>query len=151
MNPNQTIIRPKKLLLIGIILMVAPLSNSFALGSRCYIDVYEYAEYVGAHLRIEGPAKLRNLRSVEGENWDSRIDSLIVGPNSKLRVYENPNFKMTLSEMSKHPDLMRSLGITAKDVSQESELVFEANEKIHHLGEYNFHRKTRSLKLDCIK
>lgn len=151
MKSKQAAICPKMGRLIGVFLALTCSSTASALGSRCYVDVYEYAEYVGAHIRIEGPTKLRNLRSVNGENWDSRIDSLIVGPNARVRVYENPNYKMTLSEISKHPDLMRALGITAKDVSQESELEFGPNEKIHHLGEYNFHRKTRSIKIDCLK
>ncbi len=151
MNKNQLRLHSSTILILIMIMLLGPATQAFALGSRCYVDVYEYAEYVGAHTRIDGPIKLRNLRTMNGENWDSRIDSLVMGPNAKLRIYENPNYKLTLSEISKHPELMRSLGISAKDVAEESELIFEPNERVHHLGEYNFHKKTRSLRIDCVK
>ena len=53
--------------------------------------------------------------------------------------------------MSQYPVLMRSLGITEEDIKQDSELIFNAKEMVHHLGQYNFHKKTKSLKVDCIQ
>ncbi|WP_419635988.1 hypothetical protein, partial [Thiolapillus sp.] len=91
------------------------------------------------------------LGNVKGENWSERIDSIVVGPKAKVTVYENINYKLTLTEMSKFPVLMRSLGITEEDIKEDSELIFGPNSMIHHLGEYNFHKKTKSLKVDCFK
>ncbi len=118
--------------------------------NECWVDFYEYAEFIGDHLRLEGPLKMANLRDVKGQNWELRIDSLIVGPKAKVTLYENANFKLTLTEMAKHPDLMKSLGITEQEILNESELTFNPNQKINHLGVYNFHKKTKSLKIDCI-
>ncbi len=116
----------------------------------CWVDFYEYAEFIGDHLRLEGPLKMANLRDVQGQNWERKIDSLIVGPKAKVTLYENANFKLTLTEMAKHPDLMKSLGITEQEILNESELTFGPNQKINHLGVHNFHKKTKSLKIDCI-
>ncbi|MGR9074081.1 MAG: beta/gamma crystallin domain-containing protein [Gammaproteobacteria bacterium] len=117
----------------------------------CWAEFYEYAQYIGEKLRLEGPIKLPSLRNVNGENWESRIDSLVVGPKAKVVIYENPNFKLTLTEMAEYPQLMKSLGITEEDIRQESEMVFNGNAKSHHLGEFNFHKKTKSLKIDCVR
>lgn len=119
--------------------------------SGCWADFYEFSNYIGPVVRIEGPAELPNLLKVQGSNWESKIDSIVVGPKARVWLYENPNFKLTLSEMSDYPDLMKALGITEAEVHKEFELVFNPNEKIHHLGEYNFHKKTKSIKIECTK
>jgi len=116
----------------------------------CWVDLYEYAEYIGKHLRLTGPVGFANLRDVKGENWESKIDSLIVGPAARVTLFENTNYKLTLTEMAKHPELMKSLGITEEEIRQESELIFKPNERVNHLGIYNFHKKTKSLKIECL-
>jgi len=58
-------------------------------------------------------------------NWASRIDSLKVGPKATLVVFENINFKLTLKEIEKYPDLMRSLGVTEQDVKKTQNLFLE--------------------------
>jgi len=131
-----------------LLLMQAPLAQ--AKQSGCWADFYEYAQYIGKKIRLHGPTGLNKLNNIEGENWESRIDSIVVGPEAKVTLYENINFKLTLTEMSKHPDLMKSLGITQKEIRQESELIFHPNTKINHLGVYNFHKKAKSLKIECI-
>lgn len=115
----------------------------------CWADFYEFSNYMGPIIRIEGPAELPNLRDVQGSNWESKIDSMVVGPKAKVWLYENPDFKLTLSEMASYPDLMEALGITADEVDKESEFVFNPKEKIHHLGEFNFHKKAKSIKIEC--
>lgn len=116
----------------------------------CWADFYEFAEFIGDNIRLWGPIALNRLDKVHGENWESRIDSIITGPNAKVTVYENIDFKLTLTEMAKHPQLMRSLGITLDEIRQESELIFHPDEKINHLGVYNFHQKTKSLRIECV-
>ncbi|MGH8547821.1 MAG: beta/gamma crystallin domain-containing protein [Methylococcales bacterium] len=120
---------------------------SFTAG--CWADFYEFSNYMGPIIRIEGPAELPNLRDVQGSNWESKIDSMVVGPKAKVWLYENPDFKLTLSEMVRYPDLMEALGITEVEVDKESEFVFNPRENIHHLGEFNFHKKTKSIRIEC--
>lgn len=94
---------------------------------------------------------MANLLTIKGDNWDKKIESLTVGPNAELTVYEHKNYKLTLTEMANHPDLMKSLGITKQDILENSEIIFRPNSMIHGLGGFKFYHKIRSLKLDCIK
>ena len=125
-------------------------SNAYAKDKGCWADFFEGTQYAGKHFLLEGPAELENLKNVNGENWDLRIDSIKVGPKATVTVFENPNFKMTLKEMAKYPELMHSLGVTEKDIKEDSELIFNANAKIHDLSDFNFHKKVKSLKVKCI-
>ncbi|MGR9051860.1 MAG: beta/gamma crystallin domain-containing protein [Gammaproteobacteria bacterium] len=115
----------------------------------CWADFYEDAQYKGEHIRMQGPAELAQLQNVNGENWSMRIDSIKVGPKAKVTVFENPNYKLTLTEMAKFPELMHSLGITEQDIREDSELIFGAGVSVHSLAEYNFHDKVKSLKVEC--
>jgi hypothetical protein len=126
-------------------------SASHAGDENCWAEFFENSGYAGPHFRLAGPVELDNLQNVNGENWASRIDSLKVGPKAKLVVFENINFKLTLKEIAKYPDLLRSLGATEQDVKEDAELIFGANATIHDLSDFNFHHKIRSLKIDCIK
>ena len=126
-------------------------ANAFAKDSDCWAEFYEKSQYEGKHFRLQGPAELANLKDVNGENWDLQIDSIKVGPKASVTVFEHPNFKLTLTEMAKFPELMHSLGITEQDIKEDSELIFKANSKIHSLADFNFHDKVRSLKVECVK
>ena len=149
MNRNKINFRGYRLKIILIITLMSQSSTVFALGDHCWVDFYEYAQYIGKKIRLHGPIALPNLRKIEGENWEARIDSLVVGPKAKVIIYENLNYKLTLTEMAKYPVLMKSLGITEDDIKLDSELIFSPNNKSHHLGEFNFHKKTKSLKIEC--
>lgn len=135
----------------GLLLLLGHSSIASAKVEGCWADFFEYAQYIGEHFRLEGPIQLRNLRNVKGDNWDLRIDSIMVGPRAKVTVYENIDFKLTLTEMAKYPQLMKSLGITEQDIREESEIIFPPKEEVHHLGEYNFHKKVRSIKIECVQ
>ncbi|MCK4840289.1 MAG: hypothetical protein KAT04_00230 [Methylococcales bacterium] len=134
-----------------LILFLAGGTTVFAKTSDCWADFFEDAQFKGKHFRLQGSTKLRSLHKVKGENWDKRIESILLGPKAALTVFENKNFKLTLTEMANHPVLMKSLGITKQDILEESEIIFRPNSKIHSFGEYNFYHKIRSLKIDCIK
>lgn len=84
-----------------------------------------------------------------GFRWELCIDSLKVGPRAKVTLFENTNFKLTLKEMEKYPDLLKSLGLTEKDAMEDKELIFIPNTKVHDLSDFNFRNKVRSLKIDC--
>ena len=149
MNQIPLVFRTIKTVFV-VMALLALGSNAYAEDKRCWADFFEGTQYTGKHFLIEGPAQLENLSNLNGENWDLRIDSIKVGPKAKVTVFENPNFKMTLKEMAKYPDLMHSLGVTEKDIREDSELIFNANTKIHDLSDFNFHKKIRSLKVECI-
>ena len=123
---------------------------AYAVDKDCWGDFFEGTQYSGKHLFIEGQTKLENLSKVNGENWERRIHSLKVGPKAKVTVYQNPRFELTVTEMAKKPDFMNSWGITEQDILEDSELIFNENAMIHDLGDFNFHNKIRSLKVDCL-
>ncbi len=150
MNSIHSLFRGIKLIPLIILALLGQNSTANAANTDCWADFFEYAQFIGDHFKIKGPKSLPNLRKVNGHNWESRIDSIIVGPKARVIIFENPNYKLTLTEMSKHPILMKSLGITEQDIREDSELIFDAHSKPHHLGEYNFHKKTKSLKVECI-
>ena len=118
--------------------------------SDCWSEFYEDPDYGGSIVRIEGPAKLSNLRRVQGDNWESRIDSMVVGPNAQTRLFEKRRFIPPLAELSRYPRLAKSLGITDQQIQEGGELVFNANEKVHHLAEFDFHKKAKSMIIECI-
>ncbi|OQK15766.1 hypothetical protein AU255_16350 [Methyloprofundus sedimenti] len=125
-------------------------SNVYARNDDCWVDLYDATQFEGKHIRLKGPVNLANLLKVQGENWDKKIESIVVGPKATLTVFENKNFKLTLSEMANNPTLMKSLGITEQDILEDSELIFHANSKVHGFGEFEFYHKIRSLKVNCI-
>ena len=131
--------------------IVGEVSTAYAGDDNCWAEFFQHSDYAGPHFRLAGPIQLENLLNINGENWASRIDNLKVGPKATLMVFENTNFKLTLKEIAKYPDLMRSLGDTEQDVKEDSELIFCAKATIHDLSDFNFHHKIRSLKIDCIK
>jgi hypothetical protein len=132
-----------------LVLLLGQGLNALAKDQDCRVDFFEGAQYKGEHFQLAGPVQLKNLKDVNGTNWDSRIDSLKVGSGATLTVFENPDFRLSSTEMANHPELMKSWGITEKDVKEESELVFHPNSMIHDLSDFNFHQKIKSLKIAC--
>lgn len=125
-------------------------SGSFARAeSGCWLEIFEKAQYEGRHLRLKGPLALEKLTAVEGEDWDKRIDSLKTGPNAKVILYATQDFKLIPADIMEHPSLMKSMGLTEQDVREDAELIFNAKAAIHDLGDFNFHHKARSLKIEC--
>jgi Beta/Gamma crystallin len=138
----------KTVFVVTLFLFCTPIA--LAADKDCWGDFFEGPQYAGKHLYLEGPTKLETLARVNGENWDKRIHSLKVGPNAKVTLYQNPSFELTLTEMAKKPNLMRAWGITLQDIKEDSELIFNENASIHDLGDFNFHKKIRSLKVECL-
>jgi hypothetical protein len=132
------------------ILLFGVASKAYAANKDCWADFYDGAQYGGKHLLIEGATELADLTKVNGDNWDRRIHSLKVGPNAKITLYQNPRFELNLPAAAKNPNLLQSLGATEQDAKEDSELIFLPNKKIHDLGDFAFHKKTRSLKLECV-
>ena len=116
-----------------------------------WADFFEDAQFKGKHFQLKGPAQKKNLLKVNNENWDKRIESILIGPKATVTVFENKNFKLTLKEMANHPVLMKSLGISKQDILDDSEIILHPNSKVHSFGEYNFYHKIRSVKIECVK
>jgi hypothetical protein len=57
----------------------------------CWVDVYSDTEFKGLHLRVVGPAKYPNL-IMGGDDWSNDIESLVVGPNTWVKVHKDKNF-----------------------------------------------------------
>jgi hypothetical protein len=150
MKKNNVINHGVKLLAVFLLILTQS-TVVLAKNKDCWVDLFDDTQYQGNQIHISGPAKLKNLMKVKGENWDKRIESTIVGPKATLTVFENKGFKLTLAEMANHPVLMKSLGISKQDILEESELIFGANSKVHGFGEFHFYHKIRSLKVDCVK
>jgi hypothetical protein len=149
MNTIQLVFRGFKTILLAMA-MFGQGSVAFAKVEGCWAEFFEVSQYQGKHFRVEGPAQLARLNNINGENWDSRIDSLKVGPNAKVTVYKNSNFTLSSADMAEHPDLMNSMGVTEKDIKEDSELIFIPDDMIHDLSDFQFHHKIRSLKVECI-
>jgi hypothetical protein len=148
MNRIQSVFRRIRTVFVMLVLLQG--TTAYAVVEGCWADFYEVSQYAGKHVLVQGPAQLANLNDINGENWDSRIDSLKVGPKAKVTVYKNPDFKLSTAEMAEHPDLMNSMGLTMKDVKEDSELIFNANAMIHDLSDFQFHHKIKSLKIECM-
>ncbi len=98
MDRIQLMCRRYRFVFVVSILLLGHSTTATAFGKPCWVDFYEYAQYLGAHVRLHGPLSLSSLKDVEGQNWDSRIDSLMVGPKAKVTIFEHPSYKLTLSE-----------------------------------------------------
>ena len=136
--------------MLVILVLFAQSTSVYARNDDCWVDLYDDTQFKGKQIRLKGPIKLTNLLKVQGANWDKKIESIVVGPKATLTVFENKNFKLTLSEMANHPVLMKSLGITTQDILEDSELIFHPDSKVHGFGEFEFYHKIRSLKLSCV-
>ncbi len=132
-----------------ITLLFSAATAVYAEGKDCWADFFEEAQYAGKHFLIKGASKLENLNKIDGENWNQRIHSIKVGPKAKVTVYQNPRFELSLTEMVKKPDFMNAWGITEQDIKEDSELIFSGPEAVHDLGDFSFHKKVRSLKVEC--
>lgn len=136
--------------LLIVLLALSWSARSSAENKDCWADFFEESQYGGKHLLLDGPAQFENLSNVKGENWDKRIHSIKIGPKAKVTVFQNPRFELTLTEMAKKPDFMKAWGITEQDIKEDSELIFTGQEMIHDMGDFNFHNKIRSLKVECV-
>lgn len=137
----------KTVFISTLLLIFSTLSN--AADNACWVEVFAEPDYAGKHTQITGPAEFKTLTNLNGEDWAEQIHSLKVGPKAKITVYKNTDFKLTLTEMAKSPEMMNSLGVTEKDIKEDSELIFNENATIHDLGDFSFHKKIKSLKLEC--
>jgi hypothetical protein len=134
---------------LTLFLAAIPALSAYAEDKDCWADFFEESQYKGKHTLVNGPARYENLNKLNGEDWNQRIHSIKVGPKARVTVYQNPKFELSLTDMAKNPDFLKAWGITEQDIKEDSELIFNENASIHDLGDFNFHKKVRSLKVDC--
>jgi len=143
------LLRYFKTLGISVIPLIASV-NAYAGDKDCWADFFEESQYKGKHVLVSGPAQYENLNKLNGEDWNQRIHSIKVGPKARVTIFQNPKFELSLTEMAKKPDFLNAWGITEQDIKEDSELIFNENATIHDLGDFNFHKKVRSLKVECL-
>ncbi|HYE36227.1 beta/gamma crystallin domain-containing protein [Methylocaldum sp.] len=115
----------------------------------CWLDLYDKANYEGSHIRLKGPAELSSLKSLYGEDWSNRIESVIVGPDAEVFAFRQENFKDDPQGPINHPNELKVWG--EKDIGsyQDLKISFGPGSKEHHLGDLNFHRNINSLTVQC--
>jgi Beta/Gamma crystallin len=135
------------------VLFLVTISQSivYAESEDCWADFFEESEYKGKHFSLKGAANLENLNQVGSEDWNRRIHSMKIGPKAKVTVFQCPRFELPLTEMAKKRDFMNAWGITEQDIKEDSELIFSGEAAIHDFGDFNFHKKVRSLKVECLE
>jgi hypothetical protein len=127
-------------------------ASGTALAKGCWLDIYDAANYQGKQARIEGPADLPNLKSVNGEDWSNRIESLKVGQDARVVAYRQPDFrKAAPAGPINHPHAFKNWGTQDLPAYQELEIDFGPGKQVHHLGELDFHRNINSLQVQCRK
>jgi hypothetical protein len=124
-------------------------ASSMAASKECWLDLYDKADYQGSYTRLKGPAELSNLKSLNGEDWSNRIESLVVGRDAEVYAFRQEGFKDDPEGPINHPYELQSWG--EKDIAsaQDLKITFGPGTKQHHLGDLNFHRNINSLKLKC--
>ncbi|QSA96304.1 hypothetical protein [Methylococcus sp. EFPC2] len=130
-------------------LALAGFSSPSPAAGDCWLDIYDQTDFKGNHVRIEGPAELASLAKLNGENWDNRIDSLVVGPKAQVLAYRQESFKEDTSGPIYHGDALKNWKESPKTYS-DVEIAFGPDHKEHHLGELNFHHNINSLKIKCL-
>ena len=78
----------------------------------CWIEVYELPQFCGQRRRLFGPASHQALRCSD-ERWGIPINSIIVGPDAHVRLYESLGTERGWTLMpGEHIGDLKSIGIT---------------------------------------
>lgn len=102
----------------------------------CWAKFYDNEGYDGDMLTLMGPVEMNNMIGPFGIDWESKISSMQIGPNTTLFVYDNEEFRQlvaTFKPGAKVPAVNRKMGFfeefeslkitcdTAKDTKDERE------------------------------
>lgn len=131
------------------VLVVLALNGGAAYAGDCWVDLYDKPEFAGVHVRIEGPLDLPNLKTLSGQDWSNRIESLAVGPKAEVVAYQRENFNETHQGPVAHPDAIKAWGEAELPAYHDLEISFGPGKKEHHLGELKFHKTINALKVRC--
>lgn len=70
-------------------------NNPLKHDNRCWAEIYMNAEFDknGPRLLLVGPHELATLKGLNDQNWDNDIESIIVGPEARMVLYEGSEFE----------------------------------------------------------
>jgi hypothetical protein len=139
----------KQYRITGGLLTVILFGANAAQAGDCWLDVYDKPALAGAHVRVEGPIELPNLKTLQGGNWSNRIESLRVGPTAEVVAFTKENFSETHTGPLAHPDALKSASESEIAAAHDLEISFGPGKQEHHLGEVKFHKNINSLKIRC--
>lgn len=128
--------------------LLCSLSGPARAAGACWLDIYDKTDFKGAHVRIDGPVDLPNLRNVGGSDWSNRIESLAVGEAAQVTVFRRENFREEEQGPAYHGEAIKAWGDKPESYSDQ-EMSFGPGKKEHHLGEMRFHQAINSLLVRC--
>ena len=69
-------------------------NNPLKHDNKCWVEIYMNADFDtnGPRLLLVGPHELPTLKGLNDQNWDNDIESIMVGPEATMEVYEHPDF-----------------------------------------------------------
>ncbi|MBS0152366.1 MAG: hypothetical protein JSR31_15640 [Nitrospira sp.] len=69
-------------------------NNPLKHDNKCWAEIYMNAEFDknGSRLLLVGPHELTTLKSLNDQNWDNDIESIIVGPEAYMVLYADQEF-----------------------------------------------------------
>ena len=99
-----------------------------AVDKNCFIEIFEDDNFDAddPHVVLQGPKEYASLKDVGGKDWANDIESVIVGSNATVRVYEDKDFKGT-------------------------ELALVPGQRVKNLGKLDMANDIESMKIACGK
>ena len=97
------------------VLMMVPVevSKDMVTNKGCWVKLYDKKNYQGDSLVITGPIDLPQMIGPFGFNWENKVRSLEIGPNSNLTIYDNRDFRdedKFIDANAKVPDMSKKMG-----------------------------------------
>jgi hypothetical protein len=102
--------RPRAAIILG----PEDFASDAKLGNGCWARLYHAKNYSGHVLTLVGPVDIDYVQPDWGFAWDPRYESLIVGPNATLTVYDDPNLRDKVAVFragQRVPDLNEKMGV----------------------------------------
>lgn len=101
-------------------------NNPLKHDNKCWAEIYMNSDFDknGPRLLLVGPHELATLKGLNDQNWNNDIESIIVGPEALMVLYEHPEFE----------------GRT---------LIVAANQTLSNLTDAQMKNKSESLRLSC--
>lgn len=100
----------------AVVLMLVPFAaaaNENAMKSGCWAKIYSGKNYTGDTLTLTGPVSIADMDGPFGLNWDDKVDSVELGPNATLTVYDNEAYRDQVAQFKpgqRVPDVSKPLG-----------------------------------------
>lgn len=98
---------------VVIVVMPLPTASDEKLGNGCWARLHERDNFKGDTLTLVGPVDMPTMRTSFGKDWGGEFDSIAVGANATLSVYDRQHYKekaATVKPGQRVPDLDKKLG-----------------------------------------